>query len=91
MGTELEIHIPIRKPELVFSGEVAWCSETSDGKYEIGVEFADEHLEYRVRLIEQICYMEHYRKKILEEEDRKLSGTEAAEEWANKFAKDFPE
>jgi len=88
-GTELIIHIPIRKPEFIIKGLVLWCKELDKG-YEVGIKFMDVHSEYRVRMVEQICYIEHYRREVLVTEGRKLSHTEAAKEWIEKFANDFP-
>ncbi len=88
-GTELIIHIAARKPEFVLKGLVVWCKELDKG-YEIGVKFMDIHSEYRVRMVEQICYIEHYRKEVLHSQGRKLSHAEAAGEWIEKFADGFP-
>ncbi len=41
-------------------------------------------------MIEQVCYIEQYRKEVLKKEGRKLSGEEAAMEWVEKYAKDSP-
>ena len=37
-GTELIIHIPIRKPEFIIKGLVLWCKELNNG-YEVGIKF----------------------------------------------------
>lgn len=52
--------------------------------------FADENTEFAVRMIEQICHINHYQRQILEREGRQLSGEEAAMEWVARFARDFP-
>jgi len=43
-----------------------------------------------VRMIEQICYIEHYRKEVLLNEGRRITSEQAALEWIEKYAQDFP-
>jgi hypothetical protein len=88
-NTPILINIPIIKPGLRVRGVVVWCRPRS-GAYDIGVKFLDKETEFRVRLIEQICYIEHYRKEVLISEGRKLTSEQAAIEWIEKFAQDFP-
>ena len=89
VNTELEIHIPIRKPEYVERVLVIWCNPILNGFWDVGVTFLDEHSEYRIRMIEQICHIEHYRKEVLHNEGRHLSTMEAASEWVEKYAEEF--
>ncbi len=42
-------------------------------------------------MLEQICYMEEYKKEILDKDGRVLTSEEAAIEWITKFAAEFPE
>ena len=88
-GSSIHIRIPIRTPAFEAKGVVVWCHNYND-RYEVGVKFADETTEFNIRMIEQVCYIEQYRKEILKKEGRKLSGEEAAMEWVEKYAKDFP-
>ena len=88
-GSVINIRIPIHKPVFNAKGIVVWCRK-NDGYYEVGVEFEEGKTEYGVRMVEQVCYIEHYKNEIWEKEGRKLSGTEAAAEWIKKYAKDFP-
>lgn len=88
-GLSILIRIPIHTPAFEAKGIVAWCQECNE-RYEIGVKFTDESTEFNIRMIEQVCYIEQYRKDILENEGRNLSGEEAAMEWVEKYAKDFP-
>ena len=89
IGSSVHIHIPIRKPAFEADGIVTWCDK-EDEYFEVGVSFATEHIEFGVRMVEQVCYIEHYKKEILHKEGRDLSGEEAAEEWIAKNAADFP-
>ena len=89
-GTELKIRIPVREPAYEEKVVVVWNRKKENGNWEIGVKFLSPHSEYRARLIEEICYIEHYRKEVEREEGRRLNGTEAASEWIAKYANKFP-
>ena len=43
-----------------------------------------------MRMVEQVCHIEHWKKEIREKEGRELTGEQAAMEWIKKYAKDFP-
>lgn len=90
LGAEIDIAIPIRKPELHILGIVVWCAEKEDGTFDVGVQFKDAETKFRMRMVEQVCHIEHYKKEVLEKEGRKLTGEQAAIEWIRRFAKDFP-
>ena len=68
---------------------VSWCRK-SGRFYLVGVEFTDKDTEFKVRMVEQICHIMEYRKKVLEKEGRKLDKDEAAKEWIERHAGDFP-
>ena len=88
-GTVLSIQIPLTHPEFRGKGRVNWC-RPSNGHYDVGVEFLDENTQFRARMIEQVCYIEHYKREVQRNEGRRLSSEEAAIEWIRKYAKDFP-
>ncbi len=70
-------------------GVVVWCRK-QDGHFEVGMRFGDDRTAFRVRMVEQVCRIEQYRKNALEQEGRVLSAEEAAHEWVARYAKDFP-
>ncbi len=88
-GTEITVNIPCIKPVLKAKGIVVRCHKRNDF-YDVAIKFLDKDSESIIRNIEQICYIEKYRKDIFETEGRELSGEEAASEWITKYAKDFP-
>ncbi|MBT4332163.1 MAG: PilZ domain-containing protein [Candidatus Cloacimonetes bacterium] len=88
-GTIISLQIHIREPAFEANGVVTWCNKVDD-HYEIGVTFNDEHTEFGIRMVEQICYIEHYKREVLKNEGRILSGKDAALEWVKKNAADFP-
>ncbi|MES9939390.1 MAG: PilZ domain-containing protein [Candidatus Thiodiazotropha sp. 6PLUC2] len=88
-GTEIHIAIPITPPQFHATGVVVWCRQ-EDNCFLVGVKFVEEQTAYAVRMIEQLCYIEHYKQTIKTREGRMLSGEEAALEWIEKYAGDFP-
>lgn len=75
-------------PEFEAHATVNWCRKT--GKYYlVGLEFTDKASEFKVRMVEQVCHIMHYRKHILETEGRELGNDEAAKEWIAQYAADF--
>jgi hypothetical protein len=88
-GSEIHFAIPITPPHFHATGVVVWCREEA-GEFYVGVKFAEEQTAYAVRMVEQLCYIEHYRQSVLESEGRHMTGEEAALEWIEKFAGNFP-
>ena len=43
-----------------------------------------------LRMVEQICHIEHYRNELLQTEGREISSEVAAKEWIEKYAHTFP-
>ena len=85
----VRICIPILDQDNFLTGNVVWCEASGSG-YEIGVEFENSRDVFRLRMIEQICHIEHYRKEVERVEGRELDAQEAAREWISKYAGDFP-
>ena len=88
-GNSVHIEIEVRPPPFTADGIVVWCHRENGG-YQIGLQFNDSDVEYSLRMIEQLCYIEQYRNEILLKEGRHLSSEQAAEEWISQFAADFP-
>lgn len=89
VGTTLWVKITSVKPAFEAPVRVSWC-HASDDHYEVGAEFVAVEDEYRARMVEQICYIEHYKREVLREQGRMLTGQEAAEEWIQRYAGQFP-
>ncbi len=85
----VRVSIPVLKQDNHLVGNIVWCEKSKAG-YEIGVEFENSGDVFRLRMIEQICHIEHYRKEIARLEGRELSAQDAAQEWISKYAGDFP-
>ena len=88
-GTVLLIQIPFATPLFQERAMVMWCRQTKTS-YEIGVRFMAEESNFRMRMVEQVCYIQKYKEDMVELEGRELSSEEAALEWVRKYARDFP-
>jgi hypothetical protein len=86
------IQISIPNGDLPFEARclVVWCERVGNG-FDVGVKFEDKDTEFAVRLVEQACYIEEYRRNMAAKEGRQLTEEEAAREWIEKFASAFPE
>jgi len=90
LGEIIEIRIPSVKPQFRTRGRVVWC-RTCDTGYEVGAQFLEETDAFRARMVEQVCHIEDYRRRVYEAEGRFLSGDQAAREWIQRFASTFPD
>jgi hypothetical protein len=88
-GNVVEIRIPIVRPPFEVDARVAWC-KPGKGRFELGVEFLAQDDAFLVRMVEQVCHIENYKKEIYQTEGRILSAEEAAMEWILKYASRFP-
>ena len=88
-GLYIHIEIPISTPSFETDGRVVWCKENAMG-YNVGVQIEDKRAKYNLRMIEQVCYIEHYRRDMLAKEGRLLTSEEAAREWIPRYAASFP-
>lgn len=77
------------KPPFEAHAVVSWCRK-SGRFYMVGLEFADKDAEFKIRMVEQICHIMHYRNQVLSEEGRELGSEEAAKEWIEHYAASFP-
>ncbi|HBU69660.1 MAG TPA: pilus assembly protein PilZ [Elusimicrobia bacterium] len=89
-GAVITVKIPVIKPPFETLAKVVWCRPDGN-KYDVGVEFIGGDDMFKVKMVEQVCHIEHYRQEVLRKEGRAISGTEAAAEWISKFAENFLE
>jgi hypothetical protein len=88
-GASIHVQIPIAEPVFEADGVVVWC-HPADRAFEVGVRFDGMETNYRVRMVEQVCQIEHYRHETLRTEGRELTGEQAAAEWIEQNAARFP-
>ena len=86
--------VALRMPHLqpVFelpAARVAWCHREGSG-YSVGLQFLDPEEAFQVRMVEQVCHIESYRREIERSEGRQLTAEEAAREWIGRYASSFP-
>ncbi len=89
IGQRVRVCIPILDQENYIVGNVVWCEKSAKG-FEIGLKFESSEDVFRLRMVEQICHIEHYRKEVARNEGRELTTQQAASEWISRFASDFP-
>ena len=89
-GAAIEMLVRITEPACHLSGRVAWCQAVDD-HFEIGVAFTDADQGFRARMVEQVCQIELYKRRVATEEGRHLDNQQAAQEWIQKYAHRFPE
>lgn len=87
-GSAIAIEIPVKEPPFRADGVVAWCREGD--VCEVGVCFSGDDTLFTLRMVEQICYIEHYRRQVWENQGRRLSSESAAREWIARYAHRFP-
>ncbi len=90
VGSDISLSFPLLKLGIETRGRVVWCRRF-ERQYLVGVEFFDAEEAYNTRMVEQICYIEHYRQEVLVSEGRSLNAEEAAKEWIEKYAEKFPD
>ena len=85
----IEVRIPEVDPPFEAHARVVWCRPEGD-RYLVGVQFLDSTDAFRARMVEQVCTIEKYRRDVREQEGRELNAQEAAAEWIQKYAGQFP-
>jgi hypothetical protein len=88
-GTLIHVRIPLVRPTFECDGRVVWCEER-ETHYDVGAQFVQSS-EFRLRMVEQVCHIEHYKREVLVKDGRRLTSEEAAMEWIAKYAADFPQ
>jgi len=87
-GTVLKICIPHVSPPFEASCIVRWRRKLDDATFEIGVMFLDEQTRFRLRMVEQVCYIMQYQQQMAVN-GHELSFEEAAQQWIKANAKGF--
>ncbi len=96
IGGVVKVTINSVKPVFKVKGIVQWCdpkpkdAEGGSTGYTVGIEFVSPNDAFRVRMVEQVCHIEQYKKEIKESEGRRLTSQKAAIEWIAKHGAEFP-
>lgn len=88
-GEGITLKIPSIASQLEVNGTIQSCNNTLNG-YELGIAFDDNSSLMRIRMLEQLCYIQRYRNHVLTVEGRNISDQDAALEWIDKYAHLFP-
>lgn len=93
VGMIVDINITTIDPPYQGQGKIVWVKLSDDysknPRYEVGIKFTDNNEMFKVRMVQQICHIEQYKLRILEEEGRALDSNAAAQEWIQLYAADF--
>jgi hypothetical protein len=88
--TIIGLRMPHLRPAFeVRAARVTWCHQEGSG-FAVGVQFLDATEAYQVRMVEQVCHIESYRRDVEQREGRRLTAEEAAAEWISRHAPSFP-
>lgn len=88
-GQTLRLSIDIEEPPFEIDGQVVWC-HVQGKHYVVGVCFHTDQDAFSVRMVEQLCRIEEYREKVQRLEGRRLNRDQAAREWIEQHAAEFP-
>ena len=90
LGTIIGLRMPHLRPAFELpEARVAWCHQEGSG-FAVGVQFLEAAQAFEVRMVEQVCHIETYRRDVEQHEGRQLTAEEAAEEWISRHAASFP-
>lgn len=91
-GDLVDLSIPIKDKLFEIKGRVTYCIEDyPTGKFRMGILFMDSPSAFRAKLAEEALEILRYRKEQFVETGAEISEEEAARQWIQKFAKDFPD
>jgi len=89
-GATILVEIPACEPTFHAEGLVRWCRPEGD-VFLIGVTFNEAAVRFAVRMVEQLCHIEAYRRSLEAETGEKLDSQQAAVRWISEFASRFPQ
>jgi hypothetical protein len=90
VGSVIDLRIPYVTEDYICEGVIVWQRAQLGEEFEIGVRFANDDEYNRIRMVEQVCQIEHYRQK-LAAKGRTLTPNAAAMEWIERYAAEFDE
>lgn len=86
-GNKVTLNIPCLDQCQRVSGKVVYCNSGTNG-YRVGIQFDDEKEAFKIKMVEQVCQIEHYRRE-LRRDGRELDVETAAREWIKHYGKEF--
>lgn len=88
IGIIVQIRIQLVHPVFEALGIVKWCQKNNN-YFELGIAFIEQNNQFKFKMVEQVCHIEHYKSQALIKHGRLLSKEQAAIEWIEKFAANF--
>lgn len=90
-GSFVDLSIPVKDKLFEIKGRVTYCVEQSKGgRFRTGILFLDSPSAFRAKLAEEALEILRYRKDISRERGEEVSEEEAARQWIQRFAENFP-
>lgn len=91
-GTEFELSFPVQGKVFTMTASVVHSSRDSDsGFYETGVHFSNPSDLFKIRMAEQLCHIDQFRKELSKAEGHPVSEEEAARKWIQEHSAEFAE
>jgi len=88
-GVEVAVRVPGLAEHIDLSGRVVRFEQDGEN-WLIGIVFEGRDAVFRMRMVQQICHIEDYRRRVMEIDGREISGEAVAEEWVALYAANFP-
>ncbi len=88
-GQRVTVRIPVAEPAFEVEGRVVWCRPDKEEGYRVGIAFSDASKAFSARMVEQVCHIERYHSHLLSQ-GMQVSLEDAASQWINKYAAQFP-
>ena len=90
-GVLVDVNIAVKDKLFGVKSRVAYTTEDrKTGKFRTGVCFADYPSAFMARLAEEMLEIQRYRKNLSRQLGREIPEEEAANEWIQKYAANFP-
>jgi hypothetical protein len=88
-GVEVEIDLQVEKRRLLVRGQVVRCRKTTDGRYDVAVEFDTPNEILKVRMMEQVVRIELFKNRVERMYNVKLDFAWVAKAWIRRYSKAF--
>ena len=91
-GIHLELKIALGGRIFILEGEVVHAARDIQTKlFKTGIQFQNPEGVFKIKMAEQICQIDEYRKKLSTKEARAVSSEEAAHRWIEEHSERFAE
>lgn len=88
-GSCVSVTVSAHRQQVTATARVVRCDLDEHG-YLFELRFLDPEQAFAMRMMEQLCHIRRYQTQVGRHEGRWLDGNQAAREWIERFADDFP-